>query len=176
MKKRVLILLLAFLLIPLFAYSETNFTPFDLSCNILIEYLKITMNPSVTDHMIDLEDGIYIQTEDSNIVILHDNDPVDPMVLAVDISADLSKYDHPANCAAGLTRDAVSVYRALTRCKSNDIRAIYDAFLSLGIIESTAYEKNAETVYTVYEDSIFGFDANYETGDIGYMIIKKPTI
>lgn len=179
MKKRFLDFIVALLLL----FSSTTLAeikyisrPFDMSCDIFIEYLKLTMGDEVDDNKIYIKEGFSLDTENSNILIIKDDTPVFPKVNQVGISVKPSRYDHPSDCAVSLTSDAISVYRALTECKSNNIKELYDTFLSLGIIDATLNGTPVKSVYTLYEDSLFALNVDYETDIIQYIIMKNPFV
>lgn len=177
-KRRFLCFLLAFLLIPCFSLAETKviITPFDMSCNIFMEYLQLTMGNDVDDNAYAIEEGIFLMTETSNILIMYDDTPILPRVKMVSVSAKPSKYDHPSDCAADLTGDAIAVYRALTKCKSSDIKELFDTFLSLGIVDSTMHQTAVESKGVIYEDCLVLLDADYAEDHVTYIIMKNPYV
>lgn len=179
MKKRFLYFIVALLLLfSSTALAEIKYIsrPFDMSCDIFIEYLKLTMGDEVDDNKIYIKEGLSLDTENSNILIIKDDTPVFPKVNQVGISVRPSRYDHPSDCAVSLTSDAISVYRALTECKSNNIKELYDTFLSLGIIDATLNGTPVKSAYTLYEDSLFALNVDYETDIIQYIIMKNPFV
>lgn len=176
--KKIFCFLMAIFLLPISAIAETKFIerPFDISCDIFLEYLQLTMGNEVDDKKTYISQGIYLETETCSIVIMKDDTPVFPQVKGIGVSVKPSEYDHPSDCAVSLTEDAVSVYRAVTKCKSNNLKELYDAFLSLGIIESTIIKKPVDSIYTIYEDCLFALNADYESDIIQYAIMKNPFV
>lgn len=176
--KKAFCFLMVILLLPIYSTAETKFIerPFDLSCDIFMEYLKITMGNDVDDQKTYISEGVYLKTENSGILIMKDDTPVFPRVKGLAVSVKPSEYAHPSDCAISLTKDAISVYRAVTECKSNNIKELYDTFLSLGIVDSTINKTPVNTVYTIYEDCLFALVADYEKDIIEYAIMKNPFI
>ena len=176
--KKAFCFLMVILLLPIYAAAETKFIerPFDISCDIFLEYLQLTMGNEVDDQKTYISQGIYLETETSSILIMKDDTPVFPRVRGLGVSVQPSKYEHPSDCAVSLTADAISVYRAVTQCKSNDIKELYDTFLSLGIIDSTINETPINSIYTIYEDCLISLSADYESDLIQYVIMKNPFV
>ena len=75
--KKTLCFLIVILLLPIYTIAETKFilTPFDVSCDVFIEALQMTIGREVDDNNVQIEEGFFLPTETSNIFIAKDNTP-----------------------------------------------------------------------------------------------------
>lgn len=176
--KKAFCFLMVILLLPIYAAAETKFilTPFDVSCDLLIETLKITIGKEVDDNKVEIEEGFYLPTETSNIFIAKDDTLIYPRVNGVTLSIKPSQQENIARSISSLTGDAVDAYIALTFCDASKVGEVFERFLSLGIVDSVANQTNVNTVYTIYEDCLFALDIDYEKDNMQYTILRNPFV